>query len=105
MTLASTPARPGKTGFVRTLSGLWPLMKGSLDRPLNELGEVFVVPQRIHMVLGSLADQVTYPKVLDKAERTKAVEAELMALLGLVGGAAGRAVIPLRAALRCADRP
>ena len=77
MTSAPTPTRPGKTGFVRTLSGLWPLMKGSLERPPNELGEVFVVPQRIHMVLGTLADQITYPTLIKKEDRTEAINAEL----------------------------
>ena len=55
----------GKTSLVRVLSGLWPTAAGTVVRPgaaagrPSHLSEVFIVPQSIHMVLGSLADQVT----------------------------------------------
>jgi ABC-type uncharacterized transport system fused permease/ATPase subunit len=41
--------------------GLWPLQKGTIHRPE---GGVFLVPQLPYSVLGSLADQVTYPNRL-----------------------------------------
>jgi ABC-type uncharacterized transport system fused permease/ATPase subunit len=44
---------------------------------LPKLSEVFVVPQRIHMVLGTLADQITYPTLIKKEDRTEAINAEL----------------------------
>ena len=43
------------------------------------------VPQRILMALGTLADQLTYPSVLQPAERTEEVEKQLQGLLDLVG--------------------
>ena len=81
----------GKTSFVRVISGLWPHAEGTLSVPCPKgskipgLKNVFIVPQRIHMALGTLADQVTYPLKIPTAERTAEKEAELMALLDQVG--------------------
>ena len=81
----------GKTSLVRVLSGLWPTAVGTVVRPgaaagrPSHLSEMFIVPQGIHMVLGTLADQVTYPLKLSKSERTPHVEAELLELLKKVG--------------------
>ena len=46
----------GKTTLIRVISGLWPHTKGELTAPkpagasVPGLKDVFVVPQRIHMV-------------------------------------------------------
>ena len=59
------------------ISGLWPHSTGKVSVPspkgstLPGLKDVFVVPQRIHMFLGSLADQVTYPVTIPKEKRTE----------------------------------
>ena len=46
---------------------------------------MFIVPQRILMALGTLADQITYPQTIPQAERTPEIEETLMDLLKLVG--------------------
>ena len=47
--------------------------------------DVFCVPQRIYMTLGTLAEQITYPQTIMKHERTAEIEAQLQKLLDLVG--------------------
>jgi hypothetical protein len=49
------------------------------------LKDIFVVPQQIHMCLGSLADQLTYPGRIPAEDRTATQEAQLMRLLEMVG--------------------
>ena len=71
----------GKTSFVRLLSGLWPARKGTVTRQ----ADVFCVPQRIYMTLGTLAEQVTYPQTIMKQDRTPEVEEHLQKLLDTVG--------------------
>eukprot|EP01052_Picozoa_sp_SAG31_P009106 SAG31_NODE_472_length_15237_cov_3.424891_2_plen_674_part_00 len=84
----------GKSSLVRVLAGLWPVYptagevhfqgKSSVTqhgRP--SLHQLCVVPQRILMATGTLADQLTYPAV--EKDRGPDVEARLQALLGTVG--------------------
>ncbi len=47
----------GKTAVARVLAGLWALKKGELTRPGQGVKGVFVVPQRVYMVVGTLLDQ------------------------------------------------
>ena len=81
----------GKTSLVRVISGLWPHTTGAVTVPCPAsskrpgLKDVFVVPQRIHMFLGTLADQVTYPVTIPKRDRTPEDEARLKELLDTVG--------------------
>jgi energy-coupling factor transporter ATP-binding protein EcfA2 len=75
----------GKSSCVRALRGLWTLPRGRRAVPGDSLRDLVVVPQRIHMVLGTLADQVSYPLFIAREERTEALEKQLLSLLDLVG--------------------
>ena len=81
----------GKTSLARVTSGLWPHTQGTVAVPTPKgsavpgLRDVFVVPQRLHMFTGSLADQVTYPTAIPAAERTVEQEEHLQQLLDTVG--------------------
>jgi len=47
------PNGVGKTAIARIIAGLWPIETGNVTRP----PEVFFVPQRAYMVVGTLRDQ------------------------------------------------
>ncbi len=53
----------GKTTFLRALSGIWPFGQGGIDIP--DRTEMFVLPQRTYLPLGTLRQSIAYPKVLD----------------------------------------
>jgi ABC-type uncharacterized transport system fused permease/ATPase subunit len=76
----------GKSSLFRVLGGLWPLRAGVLGRPGGGGGaDIVLVPQRIHMAPGTLADQVTYPEKIEPGDRSAEKTAELQELLDLVG--------------------
>jgi ABC-type uncharacterized transport system fused permease/ATPase subunit len=81
----------GKTSFARVIGQLWEPQGGKFTlpqetgNPLVDLKKVFVVPQKIHMALGSLQDQVTYPQFIPREERTRALEVQMQEVLDLVG--------------------
>lgn len=86
--MVTGPNASGKTSFFRALGGLWPVTGGSIECPVSADGcpginDIFLVPQRMYMSLGTLADQVTYPLRFEL--RTTELEVRLQALLDLVG--------------------
>jgi len=62
----------GKSSIFRCLGGLWPIKGGTITKPgagrppAENLKDIFYVPQKPYLTLGSLADQITYP--LSKCE-------------------------------------
>ncbi|PSC71914.1 ABC transporter D family member chloroplastic [Micractinium conductrix] len=61
------PSGAGKTSILRTVAGLWNSGSGHILRhgqPMGRAegeGDIFFVPQRPYVVLGTLRDQVLYP--------------------------------------------
>jgi vitamin B12/bleomycin/antimicrobial peptide transport system ATP-binding/permease protein len=58
--LIKGPSGTGKTSLMRAMAGLWRDGSGTVKRPA--LSDVMFLPQRPYMILGSLRDQLTYPR-------------------------------------------
>jgi putative ATP-binding cassette transporter len=67
----------GKSSLLRAIAGLWTQGEGIVKRP--PLDEIFFLPQKPYMLLGSLRDQLLYPR-LDR----EISDDQLRAVLGKV---------------------
>ena len=67
----------GKTSLLRAIAGLWRTGSGRILRP--PLSEILFLPQRPYMVLGSLRQQLCYPRASDVSD------GELVSVLQRVG--------------------
>ena len=95
--MVTGPNACGKSSLSRVLGDLWPTFPGSKANgssllakpsgpdPTKKFMGVFLVPQRMYMADGTLADQVTYPLRIKKEDRTKEDEAKMFEQLKLVG--------------------
>ncbi|KNE60139.1 hypothetical protein AMAG_05562 [Allomyces macrogynus ATCC 38327] len=69
----------GKTSVARVVRGLWPLFEGTLYRPHDK--DIFYIPQRPYLVLGTLRDQVIYPDSVEQMRAKGVTDADLMRVL------------------------
>ena len=67
----------GKSSLLRAVAGLWVQGQGVIQRP--PLSDIFFLPQRPYMLLGSLRDQLVYPRLEKEIS-----EATLQQVLGTV---------------------
>ena len=63
----------GKSSLLRAIAGLWTRGQGTVRRP--RLNEIFFLPQKPYMLLGTLREQLLYPSLDRKVDKDELHEA------------------------------
>ena len=76
------PNGSGKTSIMRVLAGIWPHFKGEITKPIEK--DVFYIPQRPYLAVGTLRDQVIYPHSREQMIKAGRTDEELAKILKIV---------------------
>lgn len=80
--IVTGPNGSGKSSLFRLLGELWPLCGGRLIKPRSK--ELFYIPQKPYLTLGTFRDQLIYPDTVADMRRKGVTEDALADLLSKV---------------------
>ncbi|KAI7834807.1 ABC transporter transmembrane region 2-domain-containing protein [Kickxella alabastrina] len=72
----------GKSSMFRILGGLWPVYSGTVRKP--SMRQIFYIPQRPYLPIGTLRDQLIYPDTVADMAARGTTDAQLLDILEVV---------------------